>query len=157
MTMSDTGQDPKTRLALFQRKEIRRAIHDNEWWFVITDVVAALTDSSNPQGYFRDMRRRDQPLAETFKGGGAICPPLGLEFKTAGGRQFLQCWNTEGIFRLIQSIPSPKAEPFKRWLAKVATNASRKLKTRNSPPNAPAPSTKPRATPTTGLRNGCAP
>jgi hypothetical protein len=45
--------------------------------------------------------------------------PLGLEFETAGGRQLLQCWNTEGIFRLIQSIPSPKAEPFKRWLARV--------------------------------------
>jgi len=46
-------------------------------------------------------------------------PPLGLEFETAGGRQMLQCWNTEGLFRLIQSIPSPKAEPFKRWLARV--------------------------------------
>ena len=52
-------------------------------------------------------------------GGGQIDPPLGLAFETAGGRQKLQCWNTQGIFRLIQSIPSPKAEPFKRWLAKV--------------------------------------
>ena len=51
--------------------------------------------------------------------GGAIVPPLALEFATAGGPQKLQCWNTEGIFRLIQSIPSPKAEPFKRWLARV--------------------------------------
>jgi len=51
--------------------------------------------------------------------GGQIATPLGLEFDTAGGRQLLQCWNTEGIFRLIQSIPSSKAEPFKRWLAKV--------------------------------------
>jgi len=58
-------------------------------------------------------------LAEALKGGGQIAPPLGLEFDTAGGRQMLQCWNTEGIFRLIQSVPSPKAEPFKRWLAKV--------------------------------------
>src|SRR5258706_674757 len=54
-----------------------------------------------------------------LKGGGKFAPPLGLEFDTGGGRQMLQCWNTEGIFRLIQSIPSPKAEPFKRWLAKV--------------------------------------
>ena len=53
------------------------------------------------------------------KGGDKLPPPLGLEFETTGGRQLLQCWNTEGIFRLIQSIPSPKAEPFKRWLAKV--------------------------------------
>lgn len=51
--------------------------------------------------------------------GGQIAPPLALAFETAGGRQKLQCWNTQGIFRLIQSIPSPKAEPFKRGLAKV--------------------------------------
>lgn len=115
--MSD--QAPERRLSLFQRKEIRRVVHNAEWWFVITDVVAALTDSLNPQGYFKDMRRRDAQLAEALKGGGQIATPLGLEFETAGGRQSLQCWNTEGIFRLIQSIPSPKAEPFKRWLAKV--------------------------------------
>ncbi|MEI6149118.1 MAG: BRO family protein, partial [bacterium] len=58
-------------------------------------------------------------IERAFKGGVQIVPPLGLEFETAGGRQRLQCWNTEGVFRLIQSIPSPKAEPFKRWLAKV--------------------------------------
>jgi DNA-damage-inducible protein D len=110
---------PGRRIALFQKREVRRAIHNNEWWFVITDVVAALTDSVNPQGYLKDMRRRDEQLAEAFKGGGQIATPLGLEFETAGGRQRLQCWNTAGIFRLIQSIPSPKAEPFKRWLAKV--------------------------------------
>ena len=115
--MSD--QPPERRIALFQRKEIRRVIHGNEWWFVITDIVAVLTDSANPQGYFKDMRKRDLQLAEALKGGGQIAPPLGLEFETAGGRQLLQCWNTEGVFRLIQSIPSPKAEPFKRWLAKV--------------------------------------
>ncbi len=112
-------QPPERRIALFQRKEIRRVIHSNEWWFVITDVVAALTDSANPKGYFTDMRRRDPQLADALKGGGQIATPLGLPFETAGGRQLLQCWNTEGIFRLIQSIPSPKAEPFKRWLAKV--------------------------------------
>ena len=115
--MSD--QPPERRLALFQRKEIRRTIHNNEWWFVILDVISALTDSANPKGYFTDMRRRDPQLAEAVKGGWQFATPLGLEFETAGGRQVLQCWNTEGIFRLIQSIPSPKAEPFKRWLAKV--------------------------------------
>lgn len=117
--MSENEPNPKKRIALFQRKEVRRVIHNNEWWFVITDVVAALTDSANPQGYFKDMRKRDLQLANALKGGGQIAPPLGLEFDTAGGRQMLQCWNTEGLFRLIQSIPSPKAEPFKRWLAKV--------------------------------------
>ena len=121
--MSDTQypaeSNPEKRIALFQRKEVRRVIHNNEWWFVIIDVVAVLTDSVNPKGYFTDMRRREPQLAEALKGGWQIATPLGLEFDTAGGRQLLQCWNTEGIFRLIQSIPSPKAEPFKRWLARV--------------------------------------
>jgi DNA-damage-inducible protein D len=114
MTMSDMTPNPETRIALFQRKEIRRTIHNGEWWFVITDVVAALTDSVNPQGYLKDMRRRDPELT---KGWGQIATPLSVA--TAGGPQNLNCANTEGIFRLIQSIPSPKAEPFKRWLAKV--------------------------------------
>jgi hypothetical protein len=115
--MSD--QPTERRIALFQRKEIRRTIHNNEWWFVITDVVAVLTDSTNPSDYLKKLRKRDEPLGKAFKGGGQLVPPLGHEFETTGGRQLLQCWNTEGIFRLIQSIPSPKAEPFKRWLAKV--------------------------------------
>ena len=117
--MNESEINPERKIALFQQKEIRRVIHNNEWWFVITDVVAALTDSANPQGYFKDMRKRDPFLADALKGGGQIAPPLGLEFHTVGGRQMLQCWNTEGIFRLIQSIPSPKAEPFKRWLARI--------------------------------------
>lgn len=117
--MNQSGHKPDTRTALFQKREIRRVIHNNEWWIVIVDVVAALTDSPNPSGYLRDMRRRDPSLAEAFKGGGQIAPPLALEFLTAGGPQKVLSWNIEGIFRLIQSIPSPKAEPFKRWLARV--------------------------------------
>jgi len=109
----------ETRIALFQKKEIRKTLHAGEWWFVIVDVVAALTDSANPSSYLKDMRRRDSALADTLKGGGQIAPPLALEVPTTGGPQRLLCWHTEGIFRLIQSIPSQKAEPFKRWLAKV--------------------------------------
>jgi len=112
--MTPTADSPERRIALFQRKEVRRTIHNNEWWFVITDVVAVLTDSADPQGYTKDMRRRDPELS---KGWGQIATPLLIE--TAGGPQKLNCANTEGLFRLIQSIPSPKAEPFKRWLAKV--------------------------------------
>lgn len=108
-----------TRIALFQKKEIRKTLHGGEWRFVVVDVVAALTDSANPAEYLKKMRLRDPSLAEAFKGGVQLVPPLSLEFPTAGGPQKLQCWHTEGIFRLIQSIPSPKAEPFKRWLAKV--------------------------------------
>ena len=112
--MNDAVQKPETRIALFQRKEVRRTIHNNEWWFVIADIVAALTDSVDPQGYIKDMRRRDPELA---KGWGQIATPLPIA--TPGGPQSLNCANTEGLFRLIQSIPSPKAEPFKRWLARV--------------------------------------
>ena len=103
-----------TKIAIFRNKEIRKTIHSNEWWFVITDVVAALTDSVQPDGYIKDMRRRDPELS---KGWGQIATPLAIE--TVGGKQKINCANTEGIFRIIQSIPSPKAEPFKRWLAKV--------------------------------------
>jgi hypothetical protein len=112
--MGDLESNPEKRIALFQRKEVRRVIHNNEWWFVVVDVVAALTDSVNPTDYFNKVRQRDPELA---KGYGQIVHPLLVE--TSGGQQKLNCANTEGIFRLIQSIPSPKAEPFKRWLARV--------------------------------------
>lgn len=109
-----------SKIALFQRKEIRRTIHNDEWWFVITDIISALTDSVDPISYLKNMRKRDAALADLFdKGGGQIVPPLALPFQTPGGVQRILTWNTEGIFRLIQSIPSPKAEPFKRWLAHV--------------------------------------
>ncbi|RJP92400.1 MAG: phage antirepressor protein [Desulfobacteraceae bacterium] len=103
-----------TQLVVFKSKQIRRTLHNNEWWFAITDVVAALTDSVDPSGYIKDMRRRDKELA---KGWGQIATPLSID--TPGGKQKINCANTEGLFRIIQSIPSPKAEPFKRWLAKV--------------------------------------
>lgn len=111
--------EKEKKLTVFQGKRFRKTLHEGAWWFAIVDVVAALTDSTNPSGYLRDMRRRDPSLAEAFQGGGQFAPPLALEFATAGGRQKIQCWNTEGIFRLIQSIPSPKVEPLKRWLARV--------------------------------------
>ena len=117
--MTNAEGQSKPGVALFQSREIRRALHNDEWWFVITDIIAALTDAADPSDYWKKMRRRDPALGLDSQGGGQIVPPLGLAFDTAGGRQKLQCWNTQGIFRLIQSIPSPKAEPFKRWLAKV--------------------------------------
>ena len=103
-----------TGLAIFQGKEIRKTWHNEEWWFVIVDVISALTDSVQPEGYLKDMRRRDVELS---KGWGQIATPLSI--KTSGGMQKLNCANTEGIFRIIQSIPSSKAEPFKLWLAKI--------------------------------------
>lgn len=103
-----------TKIAIFRKKEVRKIIHKNEWWFVVEDVIVALTDSTNPKDYLNKMRKRDVELA---KGYGQIVTPLLIQ--TAGGKQRVNCANTEGIFRIIQSIPSPKAEPFKRWLAKV--------------------------------------
>jgi hypothetical protein len=107
-------------MVVFKGKEIRRTLHKDEWWFVINDVIASLTDSTDPAQYFKRLKQRDEELAKlTDKGGVQFVPPLMLELVTSGGNQKMYCWNTEGIFRLIQSIPSPKAEPFKRWLAKV--------------------------------------
>jgi len=117
--MNEPGSNPETRVALFQKREIRRTMHKDEWWFVITDIIAVLTDAADPADYWKKMRKRDPDLGKALQGGGQFVPPLAVEFATAGGPQKLQCWNTEGIFRLIQSIPSPKAEPFKRWLARV--------------------------------------
>jgi len=109
-----------TKIALFKGKKIRKTLFQNEWWFVINDIIEALTDSTDSAQYFKRMKERDQELAKlTDQGGVQFVPPLMFEMETAGGRQKMYCWNTEGIFRLIQSIPSPKAEPFKRWLAKV--------------------------------------
>ncbi|MCD4782359.1 MAG: Bro-N domain-containing protein [Candidatus Eremiobacteraeota bacterium] len=112
--MNESDSNTENSIALFQKHEIRRTIHNNEWCFVIADVVAVLTDSVNPQGYIKDMRRRDPELS---KGWGQIATPLSIQ--TSGGKQKLNCANTEGLFRIIQSIPSPRVEPLKRWLARV--------------------------------------
>jgi DNA-damage-inducible protein D len=84
---------------VFEGKQIRKTLYEGQWWFVIVDVVAALTDSANPSNYLRNMRRRDSSLAELLRGGNL--PPLLLEFAITGGPLKIQCWNTEGIFRLI--------------------------------------------------------
>lgn len=108
------------KILLFKKQKIRRTLYNNEWWFVINDVVKSLTDSMDAAQYFKRLKQRDPELAKlTAKGGVQFVPPLMLEVETEGGIQKMYCWNTEGVFRLIQSIPSPKAEPFKRWLAKV--------------------------------------
>ncbi len=102
------------RLSVFEGRRVRRTIHNGEWWFVVEDVVLALIDSKDPKQYIQRMKRRDPELG---KGWVQIVHTLSIE--TPGGLQRMLCSNTEGLFRIIQSIPSPKAEPFKRWLAKV--------------------------------------
>ena len=99
---------------IFEEKEVRRVWHNEKWHFVIIDIVQILTDSKDAQGYIKDMRRRDPELST---GWGQIATPLTVN--TKGGEQKMNCSDLEGVFRIIQSIPSSKAEPFKRWLAKV--------------------------------------
>jgi len=105
----------QTHLAVFQGKEIRKTLHNNEWWFSVSDIVEALTDSTDPRQYVKKMRQRDLALDANW---GTICTPLAMTAPDGKTRKTNSA-NTEGIFRIIQSIPSPKAEPFKRWLAKV--------------------------------------
>ena len=107
--------DP-TRIAIFQKKEIRKTIYKNEWFFSVIDVISALTDSINPRDYWFRMKIRvkDEDGAQLS----TVCRQLKI-LAPDGKKRLTDCSNTEGLFRIIQSIPSPKAEPFKRWLAKV--------------------------------------
>ena len=91
----------ENQIAVFRGKNIRRTIHQNEWWFAVVDVVAILTDSKAPTDYIKKMRSRDKELA---KGWGQIVTPLSVE--TAGGKQRLNCAHAQGLLRILQSIPS---------------------------------------------------
>jgi DNA-damage-inducible protein D len=112
---------PKTRitdlhLAIFKGKKIRKVVFNNEWWFSVVDVIEALTDSNKPRVYWNAMKTRVKKEAKVELS--TFCRQLKLE--SDDGKKYLtDCANTENIFRIIQSIPSPKAEPFKMWLAKV--------------------------------------
>jgi hypothetical protein len=105
-----------TKIALFKGKQIRKVMHENEWWFSVIDVIEALTDSAQPSKYWTAMKARTTKEEEIQLS--TICRQLKLE-SSDGKKYQTDCANTEGLFRIIQSIPSPKAEPFKRWLAKV--------------------------------------
>jgi hypothetical protein len=107
-----------SNIKLFESKQIRTVWNesDQKWYFVVADVVQVLTETPDPKDYLKKMRKRDQQLSQ---GWGQIVTPLSVE--TAGGKQKLNCANAQGLLRIIQSIPSPKAEPFKLWLAKVGS------------------------------------
>lgn len=105
-----------TKIALFKGKKIRKTLFQKEWWFSVIDVIEALTDSSRPNKYWTAMKARvnnDDGFQLS-----TICRQLKLA-SSDGKKYETDCADTEGIFRIIQSVPSPKAEPFKRWLAKV--------------------------------------
>ena len=106
----------QTKIAVFKKKEIRRAIHENEWWFSVIDVIEALTNNKRPRKYWNDLKKK--LIDEGFF---QLSDKIGqLKMKAPDGKMRLtDSANTETLFRILQSIPSPKAEPFKRWLAKV--------------------------------------
>jgi len=103
------------KLVVFQGKKVRRAWRDNEWYYSLVDIVRVLTDSANPTDYLKKIRKRDKELGFYI---GTNCPQVEMETFTGKKRQTL-AGNTKDAFRLIQSIPSKKAEPFKQWLAQV--------------------------------------
>ena len=103
------------KIAIFEGKKVRKIWHQNEWWFSIFDIITVLTNSTDPKQYIKKMRQRDPELDFNW---GTICTLLEL-IAPDGKKRETNCTNTQGAFRLIQSIPSPKAEPFKLWLAKT--------------------------------------
>src|SRR3989344_2598355 len=105
-----------TKIAVFQKKEIRKIIYKNEWWFSIVDIIEALTGTERPRKYWNDLKKK--LIKEGYF---QLSENIGQLKITApdGKKRETDCANTETIFRIIQTIPSSKAEPFKRWLAKV--------------------------------------
>ncbi|MFH0887594.1 MAG: Bro-N domain-containing protein [Planctomycetota bacterium] len=105
----------EAKIALFKGKKIRKTIHKNEWWFSVVDVCEVLTDSLDAGAYWRKLKQRLQE-----EGSEVVTFCHGLKLPAPDGKmRETDCADTERMFRIIQSIPSPKAEPFKRWLAKV--------------------------------------
>lgn len=110
-----SNEPEKHKIAVFQNKEIRRVFVDGEWFFSVIDVVAVLTDSPDPGAYWRKLKQR---LAAEGSQVVTICH--GLKLPAKDGKSYkTDCANVKGLFRIIQSVPSPKAEPFKQWLAQV--------------------------------------
>src|SRR3990167_4529102 len=106
-----------TKIEIFQKKEIRKIIHNGEWWFSIIDVIEVLVGTERPRKYWNDLKKK---LFE--EGYVELSEKIGqLKLQASDGKFYeTDCANTETMFRVVQSIPSPKVEPFKRWLAKVA-------------------------------------
>jgi DNA-damage-inducible protein D len=117
--MTKDGQMPlpcegESKIDLFQRQQVRKTFHDGEWWFSVKDVFETLTGTSDGTRYAADLRRKDPGLDARYSEITRTLP-----FKSPGGIQKTTFTNIEGVFRLMQSVPSTKAEPFKKWLAKV--------------------------------------
>ncbi len=113
--MKITKQIKNIEVTVFEEKEVRKVWKNNKWYFAVADVVQILTSSSDVKQYIKKLRQRDKELSGNW---GTICTPLEMIAKD-GKKRKITTSDLEGMFRIIQSISSPKAEPFKRWLAKV--------------------------------------
>jgi len=110
--------EPSTKIALFEHRTIRRVWYKETWYYSVVDVVAALTESPNPRRYWSDLKRKvsREGYAQLY----AIC--VQLKMLSQDSKEYLtDCADTTTLLRIIQSVPSPKAEPFKDWLAQVGT------------------------------------
>lgn len=107
----------ENRLILFEEKEIRRKWYNEDWYFSVEDVVQILTDSVDVKQYIKKLKARDEELNSNW---GTICTLVEMTAKD-GKKRKIRTADTKGILRIIQSIPSPKAEPFKLWLAQVGS------------------------------------
>ncbi len=115
MRKSSPANASLNHIAVFQETTIRRTWHKEEWWFSVVDVCAILTESPDAGAYWRKLKQR-----LNAEGSQPVTFCHGLKLSALDGKQReTDCTNTEGLFGIIQSIPSPKAEPFKRWLAQV--------------------------------------
>jgi hypothetical protein len=111
----ESKEEVDTHIAIFRGKAIRKKLVKDKWFFSVVDIVGALTESEDPRNYWKVLKHR---LVEEGSEAVTFCNQLKL--KAGDGKEYeTDCADTEGIFRIIQSIPSKKAEPFKRWLAKV--------------------------------------
>src|SRR5689334_3799134 len=115
MTQIDLPCEGESKIDVFQRREVRKVLHEGEWWFSVKDVLEVLTETSDGTRYAGDLRKKDPGLNSTYS---EITRTLPFDTETRG-KQNLVFTNIEGVFRLMQSVPSTKAEPFKKWLAKV--------------------------------------
>lgn len=116
LDLVNTGIMDTQKVAIFQQKSIRKIIFHNEWWFSVIDIISALTESSIPRRYWSDLKKKISTEGNTQ----LYDQIVQLKLISPDGKYYeTDCANTETVFRIIQSIPSPKAEPFKRWLAKV--------------------------------------
>ena len=111
MTKNKDLPEQQYQIVLFEDKNIRRTWHEDEWYYSVADVVGVLADSKDSNAYWRQLKKRESQLVTNCHGLKLLAPH--------GKMRETDCANTQGLLRIIQSVPSKKAEPIKLWLAEV--------------------------------------